>query len=229
MPDELLAVEHASVWFGRADNRVRALEDVSLDFAPGTLTVVMGPSGSGKTTLLSLLGCLLTPDSGKVFVQGTDAAAITPKERSTLRRREIGFVFQAFRLFHSLSALQNVALKSDIAGAASTDAASIARQLLARLGLADKFNLKPDALSGGEKQRVAIARALISNPRILLADEPTASLDSNSGRQICEILRGLAAEEKRTVVVVSHDPRWTAFADRTVTLEDGRIVEDRSQ
>lgn len=217
------------MWFGRADNRVRALEDVSLDFAPGTLTVVMGPSGSGKTTLLSLLGCLLTPDSGKVFVQGTDAAAITPQERSTLRRREIGFVFQAFRLFHSLSALQNVALKSDIAGAASTDAASIARQLLARLGLADKLNLKPDALSGGEKQRVAIARALISNPRILLADEPTASLDSNSGRQICEILRGLAEEEKRTVVVVSHDPRWTAFADRTVTLEDGRIVEDRSQ
>lgn len=226
MPDALLAVEHASVWFGRGSNRVCALEDASLGFAPGTLTVVMGPSGSGKTTLLSLLGCLLTPDSGKVFVQGTDAAAITPKERSALRRREIGFIFQAFRLFHSLSALQNVALKSDIAGEAGKDAWSVARQLLVRLGLSDRLNLKPDALSGGEKQRVAIARALISNPKILLADEPTASLDSNSGRQICEILRGLAKQEKRTVVVVSHDPRWTTFADRTVTLEDGRIVED---
>ncbi|HEX5230575.1 MAG TPA: ABC transporter ATP-binding protein [Bryobacteraceae bacterium] len=229
MPNALLAVEHASVWFGSGSNRVRALEDVSLDFAPATLTVVMGPSGSGKTTLLSLLGCLLNPDSGKVFVQGTDAAAITPKERSALRRREIGFVFQAFRLFHSLSALQNVALKSDIAGETDSDAWSMARDLLVRLGLTGKLNLKPDALSGGEKQRVAIARALISNPKILLADEPTASLDSTAGRQICEILRGLATEEKRTVVVVSHDPRWTAFADRTVTLADGRILEEQEQ
>lgn len=221
-----MAVENASVSFGQGGNRVRALDDVSLRFAPAALTVVMGPSGSGKTTLLSLLGCLLAPDSGKVFVQGADAAAITPKERSALRRREIGFVFQAFRLFHSLSALQNVALKSDVAGETRKDARAIAGQLLARLGLGDKLNLKPGALSGGEKQRVAIARALISNPKILLADEPTASLDSRSGRQICEILRGLAEQEKRTVVVVSHDPRWAAFSDRTVTLEDGRVVQD---
>ncbi|HTW65192.1 MAG TPA: ABC transporter ATP-binding protein [Bryobacteraceae bacterium] len=205
---------------------MRALTDVTLHFAPSSLTLVMGPSGSGKTTLLSLLGCLLTPDSGSVFVQGTDAASCTAGERSALRRKEIGFIFQAFRLFHSLSAIQNVIVKSDIAGIGRRQSQKVAQDLLVRLGLANKLHLKPDALSGGEKQRVAIARAMIANPKILLADEPTAALDSNSGRQICEILRGLAEHEKQTVVVVSHDPRWASFADRTVVLEDGRIVND---
>lgn len=206
---------------------MRALADVSLQFAPSTLTLVMGPSGSGKTTLLSLLGCLLTPDAGTVFVQGANTALCTAGERSALRRREIGFIFQAFRLFHSLSAIENVVIKSDIAGAARKHSRKIALDLLASLGLDGKLHLKPDELSGGEKQRVAIARALISNPGILLADEPTASLDSNSGRQICEILRKLAEDGKHTVVIVSHDPRWASYADRTVRLEDGRVVEDR--
>ena len=160
-------------------------------------------------------------------MQGVNAGSCTAQERSALRRQEIGFIFQAFRLFHSLSALQNVVIKSDIAGQHGKDSRKIAQDLLAGLGLGGKLNLKPDALSGGEKQRVAIARALISKPKILLADEPTAALDSDSGRQICEILRGLAERDKQTVVVVSHDPRWESFADRTVRLEDGRVVEDR--
>ena len=227
MRDHSLAVENASVWFGPANNRVQALTEVSLNFAPSTLTLVMGPSGSGKTTLLSLLGCLLTPNAGSVVIQGRNAAACTDAERSALRRKEIGFVFQAFRLFHSMSAVQNVVVKSDIVGMGRRRSHQIARDLLAKLGLENKLHLKPDALSGGEKQRVAIARALISNPKIMLADEPTAALDSNSGRQICEILRGLAKQEQQTVVVVSHDPRWSSFADRTVRLEDGRVVEDR--
>jgi putative ABC transport system ATP-binding protein len=206
---------------------MQALSDVSLQFAPSTLTLVMGPSGSGKTTLLSLLGCLLTPDAGSVFVQGANTALCTAEERSALRRREIGFIFQAFRLFHSLSAIENVVIKSDIAGGGRKHSQKIALDLLASLGLDRKLHLKPDQLSGGEKQRVAIARALISNPKILLADEPTASLDSNSGRQICEILRKLAQDGNHTVVIVSHDPRWISFADRTVRLEDGRVIEDR--
>jgi len=222
-----LAVENASVWFGSGSTRVRALTDVSLRFAASTLTLVMGPSGSGKTTLLSLLGCLMTPDAGSVFIQGTNTGLCTAEEKSALRRREIGFIFQAFRLFHSLSAVENVVIKSDIAGAGRKDSRKIALDLLASLGLDNKLHLKPDALSGGEKQRVAIARALISNPKILLADEPTAALDSNSGRQICEILRRLSQDGKHTVVIVSHDPRWASFADRTVVLEDGRVVEDR--
>lgn len=227
MREHNLAVENASVAFGSAGARVQALTNVSLQFAPATLTLIMGPSGSGKTTLLSLLGCLMTPDSGRVFVQGVDTGACSAQEKAELRRREIGFIFQAFRLFHSLSALENVVLKSGIAGVARTQSRQAALNLLAELGLEHKQHLKPNELSGGEKQRVAIARALISTPGILLADEPTASLDAASGRQICEILRKLAAHRKHTVVVVSHDPRWTGFADRVVELEDGRVLPDR--
>jgi len=222
-----LAVENASVSFGSGSTCVRALTDVSLKFETATLTLVMGPSGSGKTTLLSLLGCLLTPDDGSVVIQGRNTGLCTAEEKSALRRREIGFIFQAFRLFHSLSAIENVVIKSDIVGEGRKQSQKIAIDLLASLGLDGKLHLKPDALSGGEKQRVAIARALISNPKILLADEPTAALDSNSGRQICEILRRLADDGKQTVVIVSHDPRWTSFADRIVQLEDGRIVQDK--
>ena len=196
MPEHSLAVENASVSFGSGSTRVRALTDVSLKFAPSTLTLVMGPSGSGKTTLLSLLGCLMSPDAGSVFIQGANTALCTAEEKSALRRREIGFIFQAFRLFHSLSAIENVVIKSDIAGAGVNTARKSRWICLLSLGLDSKLHLKPDALSGGEKQRVAIARALISNPKILLADEPTAALDSNSGRQICEILRRLAVRWK---------------------------------
>jgi putative ABC transport system ATP-binding protein len=202
---------------------VRALDDVSLSFAAGALTLIMGPSGSGKTTLLSLLGCLMTPDSGSVFVNGLDTGRLSDSKRTELRRHGIGFIFQAFRLFRSLSALENVLLTAEIAGARERGFRA-AKDLLGRLGLGDKQHLKPDALSGGEKQRVAIARALLSNPKILLADEPTAALDSNAGRQICEILRRLADDEHRTVVVVSHDHRWASFAHRTVVLEDGRVL-----
>lgn len=226
MPENSLAVENVNVSFGSAAARVQALTEVSLQFAPATLTLVMGPSGSGKTTLLSLLGCLMTPDSGSVFVRGVDTGACSAQEKAELRRREIGFIFQAFRLFHSLSALENVVLKSDIGGVSRKQSRQSAVELLGELGLEHKQHLKPDELSGGEKQRVAIARALISCPGILLADEPTASLDAASGRQICEILRKLAADRKHTVVVVSHDPRWTAFADRVVGLQDGRVIED---
>lgn len=222
-----MSVENVSVAFGSGITRVAALTDVSLTFAERSLTLVVGPSGSGKTTLLSLLGCLLTPESGSVVIRGTDTKSCTAQERASLRRREIGFVFQAFRLFHSLSAIENVILKSDIAGAGRHYSRERAIDLLASLGLDSKLHLKPDELSGGEKQRVAIARALISDPTILLADEPTASLDSNSGRQICEILRRIAQDNNHTVVIVSHDPRWSEFADRVVRLEDGRVAEDR--
>jgi putative ABC transport system ATP-binding protein len=225
--EHTLAVENASVSYRSGSTRVHALTDVSVKFAASTLTLVMGPSGCDKTTLLSLLGCLMAPDTGSVFIRGINTTLCTADQKSTLRRREIGFIFQAFRLFHSLSAIENVVIKSDIAGAGRKHSQKIAQDLLASLGLDNKLHLRPDELSGGEKQRVAIARALISNPKILLADEPTAALDSNSGRQICEILRRLAEDGKHTVVIVSHDPRWASFADRTVVLEDGRVMQDR--
>lgn len=227
MPETILAARNVSVSYGSNGTRVRAVDDVSLSFATGTMTLIMGPSGSGKTTLLSLLGCLLKPDTGSVLVDGAEATSLDEKERTELRRHQIGFIFQAFRLFHSLSAFENVMISSEIAGARERKRMASAQELLENLGLGDKLHLKPDALSGGEKQRVAIARALLPNPKILLADEPTAALDSTAGRQIGEILRDLAEQQKRTVVVVSHDHRWASFAHRTVVLEDGRLVEDR--
>ena len=227
MPDAILAAQNVSVSYGSSGTRVRALDNVSLSFATGALTLIMGPSGSGKTTLLSLLGCLLTPDSGSVFVDGAEVTSLDEYQRTELRRGRIGFIFQAFRLFHSLSAFENVMITAEIAGQRDQQRAGEARQLLENLGLGDKLHLKPKALSGGEQQRVAIARALLPNPKILLADEPTAALDAAAGRQIGEILRNLAEQQKRTIVVVSHDHRWASFAHRTVVLEDGRLLDDR--
>ena len=227
MPDAILTAKNVGMSYGSNGTRVRALDDVSLSFATGTLTLIMGPSGSGKTTLLSLLGCLLTPDTGSVFVDGTEVTSLDEPERTELRRGQIGFIFQAFRLFHSLSAFENVMIAAEIGGTRDPESSDAARQSLDKLGLGDKLHLKPNALSGGEKQRVAIARALLPNPKILLADEPTAALDASAGRQIGEILRDLAEQQRRTIVVVSHDHRWANFCHRTVVLEDGRLVDHR--
>src|SRR5262245_39797566 len=186
----------------------------------------MGPSGSGKTTLLSIMGCLLTPDAGSYALFGTDVGRLSDDERSIFRRHHLGFIFQAFRLFRALSALENVLVALEIAGQRGRGARRRAADVLGEVGLGDELHGKPRELSGGERQRVAIARALVNDPRILLADEPTASLDEASGRQIAVLLHDLAAVQGRTVVVVSHDPRLLPFADRAVTLRDGRLVED---
>ena len=226
MPDQFLAVEDARISFGEGDARVRALRGVSATFERGTLSLVMGPSGSGKTTLLSLLGCLLSPDEGTVFVDGVAVNELSASEKTVLRRKKISFVFQAFRLLHSLSAIDNVALGLEIRDGKRADRMVMARELLVQFGLGDKLNREPNELSPGEKQRVAIARALAGNPPILLADEPTASLDAEAGRNICQILRSQVDQNGRTVVVVSHDPRWEEFADRTITLSDGQIKQE---
>ena len=223
MPDQFLAVEHARISFGEGDARVRALRGVSVTFERGTLSLVMGPSGSGKTTLLSLLGCLLSPDEGTVFVDGVAVNELSGSEKTVLRRKKISFVFQAFRLLHSLSAIDNVALGLEIRDGKRADRMVVARELLLQFGLGDKLDREPNELSPGEKQRVAIARALAGNPPIVLADEPTASLDAEAGRNICQILRTQVDQNGKTVVVVSHDPRWKEFADRTITLSDGQI------
>src|SRR6202043_2083297 len=160
---------------------------------------------------------------GTVFVDGVAVNGLSEAQRTTVRQKKISFVFQAFRLFHSLSAIDNVALGFELRDAALPGRMEMARDLLVRFGLGDKLNQEPNELSPGEKQGVAIARALAGNPPILLADEPTASLDAEAGRNICEILRKQADEHGRTVVVVSHDPRWRKFAHRTVTLRDGQV------
>jgi putative ABC transport system ATP-binding protein len=226
VPNHFLCVEAASVSFGKREAQVQALRGVSQFFERGTLSLVMGPSGSGKTTLLSLLGCLLSPDEGTVFVDGVAVNGLSERERTVVRQKKISFVFQAFRLFHSLSAIDNVALGFELRDAALPGRMEMAKDLLVRFGLGGKLNQEPNELSPGEKQRVAIARALAGNPPILLADEPTASLDAQAGRNICQILRGQVDDDGRTVVVVTHDPRWREFADRTITLCDGQVEQE---
>ena len=223
MPNHFLGVQDANVSFGKGDAQVHAVRELSLSFERGTLSLVMGPSGSGKTTLLSMLGCLLSPDKGEVFVEGVAVNKLTEAERTSIRQKKISFVFQTFRLFHSLSAIDNVALGFEIRDGQRPGRMELARELLAQFGLAEKADHEPNELSPGEKQRVAIARALSGNPPILLADEPTASLDADAGKNICQILRNQVDKDGRTVVVVSHDPRWKKFADRVVTLSDGRV------
>ena len=226
MHNSLVSVANISVSYGKGAAAVLALNDVSLSFARGEMALVMGPSGSGKTTLLSVLGCLLTPDAGDVRLMGQSVRGLPEGARGTLRQRSIGYVFQAFRLFRSLNALENVMIAMEIAGRARREARALAAQALDSVGLESKQRLKPDELSGGEKQRVAIARALVNDPAILLADEPTASLDSTAGGQIAEMLMKIAREQERLVVVVSHDPRLVQFGNRIVTMQDGRIKED---
>jgi len=226
VPDHFLGVEGVSVSFGKGEARVRALRAVSLLFERGTFSLVMGPSGSGKTTLLSLLGCLLSPDEGTVLVEDVAVNRLREVERTAIRRKKISFVFQAFRLFHSLSAIDNVALGFRLRGGRQSERMVMARDLLNRFGLGAKLHQRPNGLSPGEKQRVAIARALAGNPPVLLADEPTASMDYQAGRNICQILRSQVDEGGKTIVVVSHDPRWREFADRTVVLRDGQVEQE---
>jgi putative ABC transport system ATP-binding protein len=221
-----LSVERVTVSFGKGGAHFFALSDVSLAFKRSTLSLVMGPSGSGKTTLLSLLGCLLSPDEGSVFVDDVAVNHLDETEKTAIRQKKLGFVFQSFRLFHSLSAIDNVALGFELRDPKQSQRLEMARQLLNQFGLGHKCNQEPNELSPGERQRVAVARALAGNPPILLADEPTASLDAEAGRNICQILRNQVDEGGKTVVVVSHDPRWREFADRTITLFDGQVEQE---
>ncbi|HXI91692.1 MAG TPA: ABC transporter ATP-binding protein [Blastocatellia bacterium] len=226
MREATITAEEISVTYGAGHTAVRALDKVNLRFRAGEMALVMGPSGSGKTTLLSVVGCLLTPDAGNVSVMGRPVTRLSEAKRGVIRQHNIGYIFQAFRLFHSLNAIENVTIALEISGRPRGEAKDAAMTALDSVGLADKLRLKPNELSGGEKQRVAIARALVNDPPIILADEPTASLDSISGSQIAEMLMQIAQEQQRLVIVVSHDPRIVQFGSRIVKMQDGRVTED---
>jgi putative ABC transport system ATP-binding protein len=214
--------------YGEGANEFRALSDVNLDIHPGQLTLLMGPSGSGKTTLLSILGCILRASGGRLELLGEEMSTLPEKELPRIRREAIGFVFQGFNLFPALSAAENVALALDVRGVRGAKAKQVAEELLTEVGLKERMHGFPPDLSGGQKQRVAIARALAGNPPILLADEPTAALDSTSGRSVIELLQRLAHEHGRAVVMVTHDPRVLAYGDRILHLEDGRLRREES-
>ena len=208
--------------------QIRALNGVDLALKGGELTLLMGPSGSGKSTLLSILGCLLTPTEGTVRVRGDAIAGKNPEDLAKLRRENIGFVFQSYHLFPTLSAADNVRLALDVRGETGADAKHKARAALERVGLASKTRNYPSQLSGGEQQRVAIARAVVGDPSVILADEPTAALDSENGKAIMGILADIAKDPGRGVLVVTHDPRLLPFADRIVHIEDGSIVREEA-
>jgi putative ABC transport system ATP-binding protein len=208
--------------------RVEALRGVDLCVRPGEFVAVMGPSGSGKSTLLHLIGGLDRPTGGQVVVEGQDLAALDDDRLTVLRRRRLGMVFQAFNLLDVLTAEENVALPLVIDGVAEAEAHRRARQALERVGLEKRFGHLPGQLSGGEQQRTAIARALVSKPALLLADEPTGNLDSAAGDQVLALLRRLVDADGQTLLLVTHDARHAAQADRLLRLRDGRVVEEQT-
>jgi putative ABC transport system ATP-binding protein len=203
----------------------RALNGIDLDVNGGEVTLLMGPSGSGKTTLISIMGCILRPTSGSVEINGRDVTHLKERQLPKVRLQDIGFVFQGFNLFPTLTAAENVAVALDLKGVSGREKKRRARDLLDTVDLSDKYGEYPANLSGGQKQRVAIARALAGDPEIILADEPTGALDSQSGRLVMEMLRRLAKEKGRAVVIVTHDTRTLDYADRVVHIEDGRILQ----
>jgi putative ABC transport system ATP-binding protein len=209
--------------YGTGEHSVAALAEATLDIRPGEVMLIEGPSGSGKTTLISILGLLLRPTSGEVWIEGRNVAHLTERDLPPLRARNFGFVFQGFNLFPALTALENVAIAIRMKDPKAKDPRSEATRLLDLVGLSTRAHHLPADLSGGQKQRVAIARALGGNPPIIVGDEPTAALDTKTALSVMELLRELASAHGRAVVVVTHDPRLERFADRVVRVEDGRI------
>ncbi|MBA2302455.1 MAG: ABC transporter ATP-binding protein [Acidobacteria bacterium] len=226
MSDSAIRVRDVSKTFAQGAAAVRALAGVDLDIDCGELMLLMGPSGSGKTTLLSIMGCMLRPCRGSVSILGEEVTGLSERDLPRVRRDWIGFVFQGFNLFPTLTAVDNVGLAFDLRGLPRRQASRRATELLEQVDLGDKRDAFPADLSGGQKQRVAIARAIAGDPWVVLADEPTASLDTRSGRVVMKLLRGLAHDRGRAIVIVTHDNRLLEYADRIVQIEDGSIVSD---
>ena len=220
-----LTVDRVTKRYGSGATEVTAVREVSLTVAPGEIVLIMGPSGSGKTTLLSMLGALLKPTEGTIQLDGQVISALAENRLPDIRLRQFGFIFQDFNLLSALTALENVALVGQLARMRNGQARKRAAELLAELGLGGRLNFLPEKLSGGEKQRVAIARALVNDPALILADEPTANLDSKIGHEIMQLLRRIAREQNRSVMIVSHDQRIKDIADRVLWLEDGQFKE----
>lgn len=228
-PRPLLEARNIVKTIGTGAGELHILKGVSMDLRPGELTLLMGPSGSGKTTLLSILGCILTATSGELYLAGHQAVGLSSEELAEVRRLHVGFVFQSYNLFPTLTAIENVLVALDVRDARSADPMETAAEALKSVGLSHRMHTYPSKLSGGEKQRVAIARSLAGRPSVVLADEPTAALDSENGKAVMELLKEVARDPTRAVMAVTHDHRTLHYADRIITIEDGRIVgDDRS-
>jgi putative ABC transport system ATP-binding protein len=212
--------------YGSGDTVVTALDRINVSIQPGEFVSIMGPSGCGKSTLLHLMGGLDKATSGKVLIDDTDLTALNDNKLTELRRRKIGFVFQFFNLIPVLDAVENAALPLTLDGAKAAESKAKATDWLNRVGLGKRLHNRPDQLSGGQQQRVAVARALVADPKLILADEPTGNLDTRAGDEIAGLLRQVADDWGRTVVMVTHDPRIAAYADRIIFLKDGTLVDE---
>ncbi len=221
---EVARVDNVTRVYKVGNVETKALDGVSLTIENGEFTALVGPSGSGKTTLLQLLGCLDQPSSGKVYISGKDVTGLNRNQRADMRRGTIGFVFQFFALIPTLTAYENVELPMLLGNVSSAEREKRTMQLLEAVDLAKRAKNRPDQLSGGEQQRVAIARALATNPSIILADEPTANLDTPNGKQVMDIMTQLNKETGVTFVFATHDPRVISYARRVVTMRDGKII-----
>lgn len=218
------AALNASKIYGKDDSEVRALDDVTVDFAEGQFTAIMGPSGSGKSTLMHCLAGLDTLTLGKAFIDGTDLSGLNDRELTVLRREQVGFIFQAYNLIPTLTALENITLPLDLGGV-DIDEAWL-NEVVSAVKLESRLTHRPSELSGGQQQRVAVARALASRPKIIFADEPTGNLDSRSGAEILSFMRHAVNDLGQTIVMVTHDPVAAAYADRVVFLADGKVVDE---
>jgi putative ABC transport system ATP-binding protein len=220
-----LSVEKVIKTFRQGDKSVTALASIDLEVQQGQFLAIMGASGSGKSTLLHLMAGLAKPDSGAVRINGQDLAKMPDRQLTIFRRRNIGLVFQSFNLIPTLTAEENIALPLMLEGTDSGAAKAKVAQLLENLGIADRRTHRPDSLSGGEQQRVAIGRALVTDPAVILADEPTGNLDSVNSRAVCELLRDLSVIHNKTIVMVTHEPVVGAYAQDVAVIRDGRIVD----
>jgi putative ABC transport system ATP-binding protein len=226
---EVAKVENVTRTFTIGKIETQALRGVSLSIENGGFAALVGPSGSGKTTLLQLIGCLDQPTTGKVFIDGRDVSQLSRNERADVRRSKLGFVFQFFALIPTLTAYENVEMPLLLSGNGTADRQARVTELLQAVGLAERADHRPDQMSGGEQQRVAVARALATHPSLILADEPTANLDTANGEQVMQTMTRLNKETGVTFVFATHDPRVIKFARRVITLRDGLIVEDKPQ
>lgn len=212
--------------YGKGEAAVAALKDINVVVNEGEFVAVMGPSGCGKSTLLHLIGGLDRPSNGRVLLRGEDISQLDDNRLAAVRRREIGFIFQFFNLIPVLTAVENAALPLILDGVKQEDAREKGREWLSRMGLADRLTSRPDQLSGGQQQRVAIARAMVAEPSLILADEPTGNLDSRAADEVAGILRQVSDTWQRSVLMVTHDPRIAAYADRIIFLKDGTVVDE---
>ena len=222
----LLVARGITKVFGSGAGEVEVLKGIDLDLRPGQLTLLMGPSGSGKTTLLSILGCILSQTSGELEIAGIATNGLSPDKLAKVRSQHVGFVFQSYNLFPTLTALENVMMALDVHGEPTVDPEGVAARSLDAVGLSHRAEAFPSKMSGGEKQRVAMARALAGSPSVMLADEPTAALDASNGQAVMKLLAEVSKDKSRAVLAVTHDHRILKFADRIIKIEDGYIASD---